>query len=378
MGKLLSGRSRRRTSPRSRPSRRQLREAHASAQKRPLLSLEEARRAQAALVFDDTTVADARRSSARATSTSTLAELVAVDRLVAVLPHLGAVGPLPGDPRRSEEGRRRAQAVRRRAGAARRRSSTSKLLTRARDLRLLPGRLDRRRRDRRARRRIAPASSRGSRCRASRRTRTSASRSRTSSRRSRRTARPPRRVHRHRRHRHRRARRARSRRDHDDYSAIMAKALADRLAEAARRVAPPPRPRRVGLRRDRGARRTSEILAENYRGIRPAFGYPACPDHAPEGHAVHAARQRRAPRRLAHRELRDVPDRLGLGPLLRAPEGELLLGRPHRVAPGGLGTQEACRRPRPPPRRPRPRPAPRRAGASSSRRRAAKSKYLRG
>ena len=28
---------------------------------------------------------------------------------------------------------------------------------------------------------------------------------------------------------------------------------------------------------------TAQILAETYRGIRPAFGYPACPDHAPKG-----------------------------------------------------------------------------------------------
>ncbi|TMQ16406.1 MAG: methionine synthase [Deltaproteobacteria bacterium] len=54
---------------------------------------------------------------------------------------------------------------------------------------------------------------------------------------------------------------ARFERDHDDYSAIMAKALADRLAEALSH---------------------NDIIAENYRGIRPAFGYPACPDHSPK------------------------------------------------------------------------------------------------
>jgi 5-methyltetrahydrofolate--homocysteine methyltransferase len=66
--------------------------------------------------------------------------------------------------------------------------------------------------------------------------------------------------------------------EHDDYRAIMAKALADRLAEAfaewlhlaARRawyepdVEPP----------------IEELIAERFRGIRPAFGYPACPDHS--------------------------------------------------------------------------------------------------
>jgi 5-methyltetrahydrofolate--homocysteine methyltransferase len=66
--------------------------------------------------------------------------------------------------------------------------------------------------------------------------------------------------------------------EHDDYRAIMAKALADRLAEAfaeqlhevARRewyeTGPPLPPQ--------------DLVAERFRGIRPAFGYPACPDHS--------------------------------------------------------------------------------------------------
>ena len=68
--------------------------------------------------------------------------------------------------------------------------------------------------------------------------------------------------------------------DHDDYSAIMAKALADRLAEAAAELL------HARVRREWYApaeNLSSEaILAEAYRGIRPAFGYPACPDHAPK------------------------------------------------------------------------------------------------
>jgi 5-methyltetrahydrofolate--homocysteine methyltransferase len=65
--------------------------------------------------------------------------------------------------------------------------------------------------------------------------------------------------------------------DHDDYNAIMTKALADRLAEALAEM----------LHRD--VRRTwyapdetlsiEELIAEKYRGIRPAPGYPAAPDH---------------------------------------------------------------------------------------------------
>jgi 5-methyltetrahydrofolate--homocysteine methyltransferase len=66
--------------------------------------------------------------------------------------------------------------------------------------------------------------------------------------------------------------------EHDDYRAIMVKALADRLAEAfaewlhlqARRewYEPDAEPTR------------EELITERYRGIRPAFGYPACPDHS--------------------------------------------------------------------------------------------------
>ncbi|HSR97379.1 MAG TPA: vitamin B12 dependent-methionine synthase activation domain-containing protein, partial [Kofleriaceae bacterium] len=70
-------------------------------------------------------------------------------------------------------------------------------------------------------------------------------------------------------------------RDHDDYSAIMAKALADRLAEAFAEYLH----RQVRVDWGYGATEglaMPEILAEKYRGIRPAFGYPACPDHAPK------------------------------------------------------------------------------------------------
>ena len=67
--------------------------------------------------------------------------------------------------------------------------------------------------------------------------------------------------------------------DHDDYSAIMVKALADRLAEAFaehlhRRV----RRDYWGYARDETLD-NDDLIAERYRGIRPAPGYPACPDH---------------------------------------------------------------------------------------------------
>jgi 5-methyltetrahydrofolate--homocysteine methyltransferase len=68
-------------------------------------------------------------------------------------------------------------------------------------------------------------------------------------------------------------------RDHDDYHAIMVKALADRLAEAFAEYL------HAQARKDWGygeaERLTNEdLIAERYRGIRPAFGYPACPDHS--------------------------------------------------------------------------------------------------
>src|SRR6476660_9574349 len=66
--------------------------------------------------------------------------------------------------------------------------------------------------------------------------------------------------------------------EHDDYHAIMVKALADRLAEAfaeylhevARRAWYETGPKVP----------TEQLIAERFRGIRPAFGYPACPDHS--------------------------------------------------------------------------------------------------
>ncbi len=67
--------------------------------------------------------------------------------------------------------------------------------------------------------------------------------------------------------------------DLDDYSAIMLKALADRLAEAfAERLHQRIRTDLWGYAPDE-ALDTVELVAEKYRGIRPAPGYPACPDH---------------------------------------------------------------------------------------------------
>jgi 5-methyltetrahydrofolate--homocysteine methyltransferase len=70
---------------------------------------------------------------------------------------------------------------------------------------------------------------------------------------------------------------------HDDYNAIMAKALADRLAEALAEMM------HEWVRRDLWGYAPDEtldndaLIAEQYRGIRPAPGYPACPDHTEKG-----------------------------------------------------------------------------------------------
>jgi 5-methyltetrahydrofolate--homocysteine methyltransferase len=68
--------------------------------------------------------------------------------------------------------------------------------------------------------------------------------------------------------------------DHDDYSAIMLKALADRLAEAfAERLHQRVRTELWGYAADEQVS-NEDLIAERYRGIRPAPGYPACPDHS--------------------------------------------------------------------------------------------------
>ncbi len=65
--------------------------------------------------------------------------------------------------------------------------------------------------------------------------------------------------------------------EHDDYRAIMVKALADRLAEAGAEWLHE-RARREWYAADEELD-GEQLIEERYRGIRPAFGYPACPDH---------------------------------------------------------------------------------------------------
>jgi 5-methyltetrahydrofolate--homocysteine methyltransferase len=67
--------------------------------------------------------------------------------------------------------------------------------------------------------------------------------------------------------------------DHDDYGAIMVEALADRLAEAFAECLHQRARRDWGYGRDERLS-ADDLIAEKYRGIRPAAGYPACPDHS--------------------------------------------------------------------------------------------------
>jgi 5-methyltetrahydrofolate--homocysteine methyltransferase len=74
----------------------------------------------------------------------------------------------------------------------------------------------------------------------------------------------------------------RFRKEHDDYNAIMAEAIADRLAEAFAECL------HKRVRDEWGYGRSENLtyddyIREKYRGIRPAAGYPACPDHTEKG-----------------------------------------------------------------------------------------------
>jgi 5-methyltetrahydrofolate--homocysteine methyltransferase len=75
---------------------------------------------------------------------------------------------------------------------------------------------------------------------------------------------------------------ARFERELDDYQSILTKAVADRLAEAGAEWLHREARRAWGYG---SAEQLSneELIEEKYRGIRPAFGYPACPDHSEKG-----------------------------------------------------------------------------------------------
>jgi len=69
---------------------------------------------------------------------------------------------------------------------------------------------------------------------------------------------------------------------HDDYSAIMAQALGDRLAEAMAELMHKRAREACGFGRQEDLS-NEQLIREQYRGIRPAPGYPACPEHTEKG-----------------------------------------------------------------------------------------------
>jgi 5-methyltetrahydrofolate--homocysteine methyltransferase len=71
--------------------------------------------------------------------------------------------------------------------------------------------------------------------------------------------------------------------EHDDYSSILLKALADRLAEALAEYLHEEVRRTYWGYGSSESLSSADLIAEKYRGIRPAPGYPACPDHTEKG-----------------------------------------------------------------------------------------------
>ena len=116
-------------------------------------------------------------------------------------------------------------------------------------------------------------------------------------------------------------------RRHDDYRAIMVKALADRLAEAfAERLHE--RVRREFWGYGSAENLTNDaLIREEYKGIRPAPGYPACPDHTEKAALFSLVEATAKNRREAHRELRHVAGGGGQRVLLLAPGVAVLCGR---------------------------------------------------
>ena len=274
VGDLLDGDRRARLDAENRADQERLRALHAEKGRKPLLPLREAR-SDGRRSTGTRTTSQRPRSRARVLVEEDIATLRNVHRLDVLLPRLGAQGPVPGDPRRSREGRGRARPLRRRERAPRR---------------------DRRPTDR-CRRGASTGSGRRSAegddvvldggspvpdappagrsrglatepvaCRLRRARGDRASRSRGRVRRGdprRRGARRPVR---------RRARRLPG--DHGPRARGPTR-------RGVRRA--PPRARAARVVRADESLTNEERIGERFRGIRPAYGYPACPDHSEKG-----------------------------------------------------------------------------------------------
>ena len=131
---------------------------------------------------------------------------------------------------------------------------------------------------------------------------------------------------------------ARFKQANDDYSDILLKALADRLAESLAEVLHAEVRKRIWGYADEHFS-NEQLIREKYHGIRPAPGYPACPDHSLKpilfdmlgGHPGEVD---------ADREFRDAADVGGVRLLFRPPRQPVFRSRPDRPRPArGL-----CRR----------------------------------
>ena len=111
---------------------------------------------------------------------------------------------------------------------------------------------------------------------------------------------------------------------HDDYNAILVKALADRLAEAFAAYLHAIARKEWGI--DQGLAQ-DDILAERHRGIRPGFGYPACPDHS-EKFKLFDLLDARGSRDHPDGKCRDDARRQCQRAVLCAPAGAVLHGWP--------------------------------------------------
>ena len=138
--------------------------------------------------------------------------------------------------------------------------------------------------------------------------------------------------------------------EHDDYRDILLKALADRLAEAfAERLHRHVRDHALGLCAGRDISRNEQLINEEYRGIRPAPGYPACPDHSLKPLLFNLLGEAPGGDR-ADREFRDAADLRGVGILFRAPATPAISawrgsGRTSsRNMPSGAGSTSRWRR----------------------------------
>ena len=122
-------------------------------------------------------------------------------------------------------------------------------------------------------------------------------------------------------------------RDNDDYSSILAKALADRLAEAfAERLHERVRRELWGYAADE-ALTNDDLIAERYQGIRPAPGYPACPDHTEKRTIFELLGRGGAGGHPADRVDGDVARRVRVGLLPVEPGEPLLRARADRARP---------------------------------------------